>query len=91
MDALEEIWNEIGLEDEEMKIRNDKFLQHVSELYADMLDETKGHKYVIEKEILKHMEQLNTLSTELQCNISLPSDETPLLSTRRCLEQKIEK
>lgn len=87
---MDDLWDVIGISPEARLKKKSIVVSHVTALYQDMVKEIENDKIQLENEIEQYIEQLEELSSYLQCDISLPEEPT-LMETKNKLQKKIEK
>lgn len=88
---LDLIWNEIGLDDETRQQRQHMFVEHVEELYNDMLVEAESSKVALLDSIKSIGKELCALKRDLQMEITIDGYENESLHiAKQKLKKKLE-
>lgn len=91
LSKLDLIWDEIGLDDETRQQRQHMFVEHVEELYNDMLVEAESSKAALWDSIKSLGKELCALKRDLRIDISIDGYENESLHVaKQKLKKKLE-
>jgi len=89
-EILESIWKEIGLNEEQKLMRNERFFDLIANLVNDMVTEEKDLKSQIEQRVVDFTSKINVLTEELGLPKFQVNTELSLIVTETELRSKVD-